>query len=588
MPIKNSNLNMGVFKGAVPLKSVMIGTQCVYGFDSALFKISYPSVTNGTGLYIEVNGERKISNAAAIGELEVHYGDSVLVKTYAEAGYENPVSSVNENGNSINGTDYTINIGEISIIRSTTYQFSVAGNSNIMLTQATPAPEISIGIAKDQGIDNISLYYIKGPYEYSGLNNPTLETKESLFTFAEETVQMFKYSNISPKELISVANEGYKVVSTTKNFSGLLTSNNQCSVTAISQAGTRVSVVCPPIPNGITEYALTMVSSEYSRTLNNNAQFYNQNLENPSQTSVQLSQRDKNQYYFYKGDTIKISAKRKDGFKLPSLGKQGETVTPLITNKQIVLTHENVLVVESGEKGIPVQLINNALSTNEYVLLQVTSEFMDYIPQQRNPQIYVGDRIEIPLSTYYRKGTRSYRKPGVGFNADGNVILEPTFNSDAILQVPHVSVLTIVLQQGAARISTDQFSLSYVAKFSRISNISPMEISYRSIRDDSFIPVSGYGPEEYFLYTFDMTYSCKRYWLDAITSKYNKIRQYNVPRNFSYEYDCDIWPTKVVIAGSYEIDADGKAVTLEVSEYDTDWVANSSDQAKLIPNKIII
>lgn len=588
MPIKFKNKNMGIIKGDVPLKSVMIGSKCVYGYDLAAFKISYPSISKGTGIYIEVNGDRKISNPATLGELDVHYDDNVVIKTYAEAGYENPVSSVVAEGNPITGTDYAINRNGISVVRSTTYSFTVKGDSTITIAQALPAPKVNISVNKDAGVGTVGVYYDEGPYGYSGLDNSLSGTVEDLFVASGDTIKMYIYSKISTRNPYSVAKEGYKIMSTNKNFAGLLTADIQCAVTAVSQAGERVSIICPPIQDGVDEYALTMVSSEYSRNVYRDLEFYIQKLSAPSQTSVEISKRHYDEYYFYKGDRIRITAVRKDGFKLPSLGIQGN-ISALVTSKEIVLSDENVLVVESGEQGIPVRLINKPLATKEFVYIDVTSDYTNNSVKKRESQIYVGDRIMVPLSIDYRIGTRSYRKPGVGFSADGNVLREPTFTSDATLQVPNVSELTIVLQQGAARISTAQFQLAdYVARFSRMSNISPMEITYSSIRGKRLTPVPGYGYEDYFLDDFDMTYSCKRYWLDAITSKYNKIRQTNVPMNFSYTYDCDIFSTKVVIAGTYKIDEDGKGVKLTVSEYDTDWVANTSEQAKLIPRTIRI
>ena len=587
MPIKNKNMNMGIIKGDIPLKSVMVGTKCVYGYDLSAFKFLYPSITKGTGFYIEVNGILKLSEPNISGELEVHYGDRVIVRTYAKSGYENPDSSVMTSGNLIDGIDYAINVDGISIIRSTSYDFIVRGNCSITLEEAIPVPKFNVSVKKDIGIDKVSIYYTKSAYEYSGINNPTFLIMESLVTTSDDTIQLYLYSEILQRNPYSVAYEGYKAVSTTKNYSGLLTADNQCTVNAVSQAGTKVSIVCPPISHGVTEYALSMISSEYSRNINSDTQFYSQTLGVPSQTSVELSQRHNNLYYFYKGDIINIVAKRKNGYKLPSLGKQGD-ISALVRSKQIVLSEENMLVIESGEQGVPVQLVNEALDSTEYVYLNVISDYADNPAKIRETQIYVGDIINVPLSPKYRIGTRSHRKPGVGFSADGNNIADITFTSDVTVKVPGVSILTVNLQQGALRIYTGQYMLSAVAEFSRISNISPMQIDYRTISSDALTPVSGYGPEEYFLSTFKMTYSCKRYWLDAITSKYNRFTQNNVPNYFSYTYDCDIWPEKTVIEGSYIINADGKGISLTVSNYDTDWVANLSDRAKLIPQVIII
>lgn len=585
MPIKIKNMNMEIIKGDVPLKSVMIGSKCVYGFDFTAFKISYPAVSNGAGLYIDVNGSRELVEPETAGELVVHYGDRIIIRTYADIGYENPASTVVLCGKPVSGTDYAVNTDGLNIIRSTTYEYIVQGDSAITLDEAVPAPRVNISVNKDAGIGEVTVYYMKGAYESSGLNDSPLETTENPLVTADNAIQMYLYSKISPRNPSSIAEEGYKVISTTKNFSGPLTEDNQCTVTAVSQAGTRVSIVCPPIQDGVAEYALYMVSSEYSRNVNDNTKFYWQTASLPSQTSEALSQRHDNIYYFYKGDTIRITAKRKDGYKYPTLGTSGNT-TAKATSTRVVLSDKNVLVVESGEQGVPVSLVNESFWTGEYVYLNVTSEYTDRSSKIRMPKIYVGDIITVPLSPDYRIGTRTRRKPGVGFSADGNVILAPTLTAAATVEVPNASVLTVNLQHGAARKKTSQYSLGPVATFSRKTNVSPMEISYRPIT--TLTPESGYGPEEFFLDTFDLKFSCKRYWLDAITDKYIKITIPNVQSNFSYTYDCDIWPSKVVLAGSYTIKPDGKGVTVTVSKYDTDWVANTSDEANLIPREITI
>lgn len=585
MPIKKNNMNMGILRGDIPLKSVMIGTKCVYGFDFTAFKLMFPSVSKGSGLYIEVNGVRKLIDPINEGALTVHFNDEITVRTYAKEGYQNPVSTVFANGIAIDGVQYSISYDGISIVRSTTYSFTVKGDSAIHIEKAIPVPKVNIRIDKDAQVDQVSFYYTKGAYEYSGLDTGTFETTEHLLATTESSVEMYGYNKISTRLPFSEAKEGYKIVSTSKNFSGLLTSDNQCTVAAVSQAGTRVSIVCPPVPVGVTSYALSMVSSEYSKNLNNNTYFY-QSSSNPSQASVELSQRDNNQYFFYKGDTIHITAKRKQGYKLPSLGRQGD-ITPLVTSKQIVLTDENVLVVESGEQGIPVQIVNQQSSFGN-ALLDVKSEYADASYKVRSPQIYVGDEITVPLSPSYRVGTRYNRKPGVGFSADSKILADITFTSAAKIKVPDASVITVNLQQGAQRTSIKVPSLKPVAIFSRLTNISPMNIKYDSIVGDSYTVNSAFGPEEYYLETFDMTYSCKRYLMDAITSKFIKVSQYNVPSRFNYSYTPEGRATTEVIAGEYNINSDGKGVTLTVSKYDTNWVANSSDQAKLIPRTIRI
>lgn len=100
-----------------------------------------------------------------MGKLAVHYGDSIIVLTYAKAGFYNPASSVINRDENVNGEIQNIVCDGENFARATKYSYTVKGNGSLTVNPAQAVPKCNIVIQKDAGIGNINFCCLESPYD---------------------------------------------------------------------------------------------------------------------------------------------------------------------------------------------------------------------------------------------------------------------------------------------------------------------------------------------------------------------------------------------------------------------------------------
>lgn len=585
MAIKVGKNNLKVLVGKKPLSAVLVGATCVYGDDLSLYCIDYPACSLGVGLYISINGTRKIDCPTSAGRIDVHYGDNVIIRTYGQGGYYNPSSSVINRNEQVNGEVFKVSIDEESYERATKYNFVAKGNISLSVQPTTSVPQYSINIQKDAGIGVVTFRLYPSPYDIAydsdsrSAGSSPIETNDSSYIVTYG-------SSVSTYALSAVRNEGYKFVSIDVDYTGRITQNGQCTITAVSEKGKTVSIICPALPAGTDSYSFSMVSSVYSKNCDTETPVY---LGQSQQKTITTRTAKGIEYSFYEQDVILITATRKEGYKLPNLGKTGD-VKNLTLTKQITLTGNTMLVVQSGEAGVKIVLENNTLMTGEYVLMDVKSEYNDGRQMVQNPPIYVGDEIKIPLNPMYRVGNMIKRKPGVGLSSGTSALVNVTFSEDIAYTIPStISKLKVTLEQGADRIVSSSFNPS-----SRILNIRS-EGTFTSDDwgqcgiCDKVIPVKGLGEEGFFINSVTLIFYTKRYLGDIIGDKFYKHIYDNLPSSFSYGCTSNLGIYyKNVLTGTKQISDNKTSVTIKITEYNRNWVANTTHGVYIFANEIII
>lgn len=590
MSIQRSGKDLLLMNGKELISRAMVGKHCVYGEMLKIYKLEYPSVAEGAGFYIDVNHKRVVENPVTSGQIDVFAGDNIVIRTYGKIGFQNPNASVTNGTDSVIGEIYYVNCQDLSVARATTFKYSVSENGKLSLNSPSTAPKVDVNFDLDDGIQNVSFQYIKSPYDYSG-NGSISPSKVTSNSFTGGKAQLYVGSIITQDDVRTSVNEGYKLASSSKSFTGVLTEGSVCTITVRSTAGVKSQIVCPAVPDGVEKYEIFVIQSDYSRNVSADIAAYTVHFDQTVTASTTISQRQINgrTCYFYVGDLIKIRAVRKSGYKIPTLGKQGD-ISTLVTEKTVSIEQLTELVVISGQKGISVLLINNPLPSGEYVYIDVSSEYYETEPKQTHPLIYVGDTISIPLDPSYRIGTLQNRKPGVGIIADDNEIATVVFDSRLSIVVPNAQTLTIKLVQGALRVPSKEFnaSLSKLLEFDKKGSKTSQPWGATGILKDGIEPIDGFGAEGYFLSKICLKYSCKRYLGDIITSKFVKYVQEDIPTPFSYSHKVTLGQTYDALIGNFSISDDGTSLTMNISKYNDNVVADSTDWLKVYPSEIII
>lgn len=580
--VKDSEIK--VAKGKTPVRSIMLGEKCIYGENRTMYVINYPAMPKGVGLTISINGETVLSNPTVNGRVGVMAEDSVQIRTYGLANYKNPNASVFSNTEEITGEIYSIQVSDVSIDRATDFFFV----ANASVTLNVDAPEkvelIRVAISKDEGVQDLNISYKSSPCEVAFESNrsftPITHTKEE---FTSDYIDVVYGSVIDRLSANYV--EGYKAKTSSISHLGAITREKQCLIDVSTIKGKPITLTCPALPDGVSSYSIYIVSSAYSRHSGDSKLIYS-----GCDKSTELSTRVHNEktYFLYNEDVIKIVASRVIGYKKPTLGisdNKGEAVD----EKKVALTKSTDIVVKGGEAGVLVELENNALSTGEYVLLNVESEYNYSQYRSQDPTIYRGDKISIPLSVNHRIGTSSHRKPGVGLTDGEAVIEDVTFTSEIDYTVKNISKLCVVLQQGAERIVTSD--LDKVALISADSTGSYSSRVFGLAGTETRIPIEGYGEECFYIdsSSLSLLYYTKRYLGDAIKNKFIRNESSKLPTPFSCDCTSNIGIEYTgVIKGSYEISSDKTSVTMRIDKYNKNWVSNHFMDVTLYANTIII
>ncbi len=590
MSIKLDDRNISFIRGRRFIGQIMVGERCVYGEGLQICVFSYSSVMLGMGYSLEVNGKLLIENPLAAGEFKVFTGDEIYIRTYGLPGYQIPSVTLSNGSELVEGNNCNIVCGALNIARACEYRFVVKGDCSFTVDECDEAPKSKIIVDIGDGVEYLSLNYKKSPYCYSGQEAISLETVEGYWTSSCNEM-VYEGTEILTTNYTYSIKEGYKKLYAERTFTGVLTSTRTCTVRVATQAGTPAVVVCPAVLEGVAEYGLYMVSSEYSRYINTEEAIYSAAYQSSIAEDTTLVKRNQNgsSYYLYVGDVIRVVASRQTGYKQPNLGKSNG-VEVGVTDATVTLEQSTSLVVEAGEKGIEVILVNAALGGGEYVYLNVHSDYAEPSIRQRNPQIYVGDKVDIPADATYRIGSKQHRRPGVGVATDAGELITPTFNVDLNFTVPTTETLTLVLLQGANRVVTS----AYVDVFSPLFSFKKKGTETFSgdaetgLLTESIEPETGLGAEGYYISTIMMRYSCKRYLGDAIHTKFVKYEQTNVPNSFAYNHTITTGTTHEALNGTWSLTQNGTTVTMTLTRYNDNVVADIYDSVKVYPYNIII
>jgi len=581
MAIKVDHKNLKVVSGKKPIRAILIGPKCVYGDDLSLYHIDYPVCPEGVKYHIYVNGYSKINSPSAAGKLAVHYGDTITLRTYAKSGFYNPTSSVINRDEPVSGEILNLVCDGENFARATKYSYTVKGNGSLKVSPAQAVPRYNIVIQKDAGIGAVKFCYSDSPFDveydsYTSYYYPKISDTIYKVTYGAKFI-----GSISP-----TINEGYKFVGSSANYYEMIKQDGQCVIMVSSEKGKDVSLMCPAIPAGADSYKITLVSTVYSRNCETELPAY-VGQSNPSTITSRTVAGVA--YKFYDQDVIRIEATRKEGYKLPTLGKTGD-ITDLTLSKQVTLTDNTTIVVQSGEAGVKIALENNALASGEFVLMDVKSDYNDGREKVQNPLLYIGDEISIPLDPRYRIGTLTKRKPGVGLSGDSTDILPITFSQDIKYVIPSsISKLNVILQQGADRVVSSSFNPK-----SRVLDIRK-EGTFTSDdwgqigRCDNVIPEAGLGEEGFFINTLSLVYYTKRYLADIVGDKFNKYSYSNIPNSFSYGCTSNLGNYySGVLKGSYNISENKTFINVKITEYNRNWVANTTHGVYFFAKEIII
>ncbi len=583
MAIKNKNNNIKIVKGNKYLGSVMIGNKCVLGKDLIPYYLDYPAVKTGTDFYIMINGIKQVSSPSTEGKLMVFIGDNVLIRTMGKAHYHNPRANVSNAGENVVGNVFSVDVQGIRIDRATEYAFKVKGNISFELFESTATPKINIPIQKDVGVESITFSYVESPYDNIYYNNNT-SLENSTIKVTGDIAELSYGICIDDYSPDCVYKEGYKELAVNKNYTGVITNNNQCVITITSKKGQIASIVCPPVTYGIKSYRLYVEKSDYSR-VQSSEPAYTRNYLGTDKITINTRE-NYTGIYFYEDDVIRMEADREDGYKLPTIGKIGDYASA-VKSKKFTLTTHNELYLVAGEKGKQVRLSNPQLSTGEYAILEVTTEYSDINPIGRNPIIYVGDIVNIPLDPSYRIGTMQNRKPGVGIYSGSVELASISFTEKREIAVPNIDLLEIKLEQGAKRELMNNKRVGSILTFTKKgTKTSPVYGQVGIIC--SVEPVDGFGYENYFINAIQIEYYCKRYLADVIVSKYVYYNQKDVPSPFTFYHNGNMGISHDVLAGEYSISDDKTSVSMTITKYDDNYVSDLTNSVVVRADWILI
>lgn len=579
MSIKVKDKDIKVVRGKKPIRSIVFNGKCIYGENLTMYTINYPATPIGTGFKVKVNGVETVSCPTEAGVIGVFDGDDIEIRIYGLATYTNPCSSVLCGTNIINGDVFSINIAEgVNIDRATKYKFKSTSNIVIAISPAESAPKVRVNINKDEGVNSLKVSYYSSPYTATFDQDRSFSSHTSTKTYDSDYAEFTFGCRISGIDSV-ICNEGYKYNTKSFDNSNVLISDNQCTLHATSIKGEIASIHCPALTEGIDGYSLYIIKSDYSRGTIGTTSIY----DGCSMSQV-ISQRNygKSTYSLYKDDVIKIVISRRDGYKLPNINIDNDVH---LCCREVKFTVQDVstnIVINDGEKGVVVRLNNEPLETGEYVMLTVESEYNDG-GMIRNPNIYVGDKISIPLHPHSRVGNMSFRKPGVGLSADGVEIIPITFNSAITYVVDNISTLTINLQQGAPReVRTGIVEdLEFVFDDEGKKTLETKPGGF--IKEKAICPQYGYGEEGFYFKSYAIEYYQKKSTV-SISAERHLVT--DIISSFNFTHTGLI--TTNILTGKMTVNSDNTLLTVEISFYNLLWIADTLHKVRIYPYKIIV
>lgn len=579
MPILARGKAYKAFKGGETIKSVMCGNKYISGDDIAMTMIHYKAAPEGTDFKAYVNNVEHKLNSAKDGRIKVKLGYNIRIVFMGKAGYKEPSAIVIDNENRIGGVIKYITVNDHRIPKAVEFSYTVHGSGEFSVEQSQVAPRISVGLNKDSGVKSVKFHYYKSPYEYEYNGEGAYSTN-----VIDKTIQNSFYvyeGAIIPNQQFSVDIEyGNKLDSISiNNFSKII--NGNTIITARTVAVKRITINCPEKPIGVDRYFLYRIDTEYGNnrgeiiTIFDSDAYY-------GNYPVGISSKQ-NEYDIFECDSIQLDVVRKVGYKHATIGYQWENNEDTLTGDSIVKTNlqNNInLVINSGDAGVTVNVINEPLGTGEYVLISVSSEFKNHVSAKNPNVVYVGDVISIPLDTRHRKGTRTYRKPGVEIRSGTSTPVETTFTSDIRYVVTGTANIIIGLTSGVERVSIYRESSS---TFDGRETI---------IFDSAdHVPIHGYGPEEsYFTGNGYVECESKRYAGDLIKANYisKSADIYDLKFSISTRNTISDRIISDIIKGNVTLLDNGKTATIVITDYNILYVSDDHAPMPIISLSRII
>ncbi len=267
MPIKINNNDMAICKGSQRIMSVMLGARCVYGKHLADFKIYYPAKLEGFGFFIEVNGKKQIDNPSEAGEFKAYYGDDILLRTYAEATYDNCLSEVKMLGKHIDSQLYDLEANNVSITRASIYRFELLGDVFINIQKGGQIQKVRINILKDVGIEKTEFHYMKGPYDYSGEEDITIGNIGTFVTTEDDYIDLNRYCRLTAQNngeanIRFFKHDGYKIISSDIIDSVVLNDYTYRQISVKTEKGKEVNLINSTLISD--EHVILDICSDYT------------------------------------------------------------------------------------------------------------------------------------------------------------------------------------------------------------------------------------------------------------------------------------------------------------------------------------
>lgn len=583
MSLKLNNKENRLLIGNVPVSTVLMGDNVVYGESFKIVDFSYPAVPKGVkGYTVYANDVPVLTSPNKAGTIKVGLYDYIKVKVERADNYQNIrdvrlyCGEEEYRGFEELDTEEYVSTGsqkKRKVVFSVMSKVVKAVKTSVRLeiTAGAPCSVQYVTIPIKTGITSVSYEFVPSPWTK---RNAEAIQGEITFTSNFGVVEGASVRLISIKRdegFIVTSSYAYVNGSSYSSKQGIIVGDYPVEYRYDIDEGRKSIVKFPAAPEGVV-YSIARTSSTYS--LHPSLDI----LEESESVEAGVYGNDPRRLALYEGDKIVVSTTRLHGYTYAEFGLNGG-VTENGNGTFILNADANEITVEQiPEKGTGVPFHNPDEDFGYSKFIVESRYFNESVVDSHigagDFELFVGDKIisdgerKIGSETMRVTKDMAYRTPSVGLKkADGTVIVAPT--RQYVSYVLDSDGIEAVYTKGALKSSNREME---TVKFQSKGNYSEFI---------PFVLIDG-ALEKANVTSVLIGYYVKRYLGDGIITQF-PYKTVTVKANESFSQDWErtgglLPPDSAsgVLEGNFKVDT--TTCTLHITSYDVNYVSNISSK----------
>lgn len=583
MSLKLNNVANRILRGNVPVSTVLMGDNVVYGDSFKIVDFSYPAVPKGVkGYTVYANDVPVLVSPKKAGTIKVGLYDYIKVKVEKADNYRN-ISSVKlvcgeEEFDGFEELDtYSYTPTGTSYVKKVVFSVmsqtvKVTGASvRLEIEGGTPCSVRYVTIPVKQGVASIGYELTPSPWskrDAEAIPGEIISTG----TFGVVEGAVIKVTSIEREE-------GYKIENARVIVNGHSYSFNQKIVVGdytvnyeyLPVAGSRSVLRFPAAPEGVL-YSIARTSSVYALHAGLTV------LSKEDSSVADSYGEDPRKPALYEGDRIEITVERQHGYTYAEFALNGSSTQDGVGQFTLEADSNEITVEQLPLRGTPVTFRNPeedfGYSRFDVESLYYNKYVADACVGTGDIELFVGDKIvsdgekKIDGETMRVTKDNAYRTPSVGLKKpDGTVVLAPT--RQYVSYVLDEDGIEVVYEAGAKKTTSKDLGTTKFQSKDTFTHTIPYELVNGALEKANMTYVT-------------IGYYVKRYLGDGIITQF-PYKTVNVQANESFSQDWTrtggLLPpdsAKGVLEGSFTVG--DTTCTLKITSYDVNYVSTISSK----------